>query len=188
MYTRTLGENEELTATYAKTVIANSKNTGVSYCLKHFPGYGNNSNTHTSSSVDKRTYEEIEQKDLEPFRAGIKEGAETVLVSHNIVTSIDDKNPASLSLAIHELLRKDLAFTGIIITDDLAMEAVANDKEAVVKAVLAENNLIISSSYEESIHSVKKAIEEGTIEEKLVDKLAFRVLAWKYDKGLLYSK
>lgn len=174
-----------MTATYAKTVIASSKNTGVSYCLKHFPGYGNNSNTHTSRSIDKRTNEEIQQKDLEPFRAGIKQGAETVLVSHNIVTSIDEKNPASLSQNVHQLLRKDLNFTGIIITDDLAMTAVVSDKEAVVKAVIAENNLIITSNYKEGISSVKKAIEERKIEEDVVNKLVFRVLAWKYYKGLL---
>ncbi len=105
MYSRSLGKSAELTAEYARTVIAASRGTGVSYTLKHFPGYGNNVDTHTGEAVDTRTLEEIEQNDLLPFRAGIESGAESVLVSHNIVTSIDSKTPASLSQPIHQLLR-----------------------------------------------------------------------------------
>ena len=92
MYKRTLGENTELTSTYAKTVISASKGLGVSYTLKHFPGYGNNNDTHTGQVIDNRTYADIEKNDLPPFEAGINEGAEAVLVSHNTVTNIDSSN------------------------------------------------------------------------------------------------
>ena len=96
MYKRTLGENTELTSTYAKTVISTSKGLGVSYTLKHFPGYGNNSDTHTGQSIDNRSYDDIVKNDLPPFEAGINEGAEAVLVSHNTVTNIDSTNIVSL--------------------------------------------------------------------------------------------
>ena len=185
MYYRTLGKNAELTATYAKTVIKASKSHQVSYTLKHFPGYGNNTDTHTGSSTDSRTYNDIYNNDLEPFRAGIKEGAEAVLISHNIVTSIDSKNPASLSLAIHDLLRKDLNFTGIVITDDLAMAAIPKNQNAVIKAINAGNDLIITNDYKNAIQSVKQALKDGTLQEDKIDYLAFRILAWKYYKGLL---
>ncbi len=185
MYKRTLGENATITANYAKSVINASKGLGVSYALKHFPGYGNNIDTHTSTSVDKRTYESILENDIPPFEAGIEAGAEAILVSHNVVTCIDKENPASLSPAIHKLLRDDLGFTGIIITDDLAMAAVSKDENATVKAILAGNEVIITTDYKKSIEDTKTAIEEGKISEEMIDKLVVRALAWKYYKGLI---
>lgn len=184
MYKRTLGEDVTLTSMFGKTVINASKGTGVSYCLKHFPGYGNNVDTHKSSSKDTRTYESIVNNDMVPFKEGINEGAEAVLVSHNVVSSIDDKNPASLSEKIHKILRDDLNFTGVIITDDLAMEG-AKIPNATINAVLAGNDLIIVSDYEKSIKEVKDAIENGQISEETINKMAFKLLAWKYYKGLI---
>lgn len=160
MYKRALGENTELTSEFARTVISASKLGKVSFTLKHFPGYGNNLDTHTGSSTDTKSYEEILNRDLPPFKTGIEAGAEAILVSHNIVKAIDPDNPASLSPKVHEVLRKDLSFDGVIITDDLYMGAVSDDAEAVVKAILAGNDLIIVTDYEGSIKAVKKALEE----------------------------
>lgn len=186
MYPRTIGENTEITSKYAKTVIEASKNTGVSYTLKHFPGYGNNSDTHTGSSVDSRSYEDIKNNDLPPFKSGIDAQAEAVLVSHNIVDSIDSANPASLSTNVHNLLRNELSFTGIIITDDLAMNAVSSINDLTTKAIQAGNDLIITTDYAQSINEVKDAINKKEISEDMINKLAFRVLAWKYYKGLMF--
>lgn len=186
MYERSFGQNTELTSTYAKTVINASKNLGVSYTLKHFPGYGNNDDTHNGITVDNRDYDDIVNNDLPPFKAGIDVGAEAVLVSHNIVANIDSSNPASLSTSIHNLLRNELNFTGIIITDDLAMGAISSINNATIKAILSGNDLIITTDYIESINEIKTAINDGTISEDLIDKLAFRVLAWKYYKGLMF--
>ena len=187
MYKRTLGENTELTSTYAKTVISVSKGLGVSYTLKHFPGYGNNSDTHTGQSIDNRSYDDIVKNDLPPFEAGINEGAEAVLVSHNTVTNIDSSNPASLSVDVHNLLRNKLGFTGIVISDDLAMGAVSSLDNVAVKAITAGNDLLITTDYEESFNDIKEAVNNKTIDEGLIDKLAFRVLAWKYYKGLIFE-
>jgi len=185
MYGRSFGQNASLTSTFAETVIKASKNTGVSYTLKHFPGYGNNLDTHESGTKDERTYQSIQTNDLPPFEKGIKEGAEAVLVSHNTVTSIDEKNPASLSIDIHNLLRHELGFTGIVITDDLYMGAVSNIEDVTVKAILAGNDLIITTDYEQSISTIKKAIEEKRVPEALIDRLALRILSWKIEKGLI---
>ena len=73
---------------------------------------------------DKRPYETFEQSDFLPFRAGMGAGAPFVLVSHNVVECMDAALPASLSPAVHEVLRETLGFDGIVITDDLAMDAV----------------------------------------------------------------
>ena len=187
MYDRSLQEDTELTSEYAKTVIEASRNTLVSYTLKHFPGYGNNADTHTGCTTDTRSYDEIFASDFPPFDAGIKAGVEAVLVSHNTVTDIDGDNPASLSPNVHNLLRNQLDFTGIIITDDLSMNAVSNITDASVKAILAGNDLIISTNYEKDIRDIKNAINNGTLTENTIEKLATRVIAWKYYKGLLFE-
>lgn len=187
IYNRTLKQNTELTSTYAKTVINASKGTDVSYTLKHFPGYGNNSDTHTGSSTDNRTYDDIRDNDLPPFIAGIKAGAEAILFSHNTVTSIDADNPASLSKNVHNLLREDLNFTGVIISDDLTMGAVKDINNNIVKAIQAGNNLIIVGDYENAINSVKEALKNGTLTENDINNLVGKTIAWKYYKGLLFD-
>lgn len=184
MYKRSLGQSTEITSEFAKTVISTSKNSKVSFTLKHFPGYGNNIDTHTNVAIDERSYEDILDNDLPPFKAGIDAGAEIILVSHNIVTSIDNTQ-ASLSYKIHNLLRYTLSFTGIIITDDLSMGATNEVENATTKALLAGNDILIVTDYEDSINEIKQALDNNTIDETLIDKLCFRVLAWKYYKGLM---
>lgn len=185
MYSRALQQNTEITAEYAKSVIESSKSTNVSYVLKHFPGYGNNSDTHTGEVIDNRSYESIIINDLPPFEAGIKEGAEAILVSHNVVVNIDKDNPASLSPQINALLRKELDFYGVIITDDLEMGAISNVANATVKAIKAGNDLIITTDYMTSLNAVKDALNTGTLTENQIDKAAQRIIAWKYYKGLI---
>ena len=187
MYDRTLGEGVELTSTYASVVINASKNTGVSYVLKHFPGYGDNSDTHQGTVLDNRTFSSIETNDLPPFESGIESGAEAVLVSHNTVVNIDSNNPASLSPSIHNLLRNNLGFTGVIMTDDLSMGAVSSIENATVKALLAGNDIIMTTDYEKSVKEIKDALENGTISEQLIDDANHRIISWKYYMGLMYS-
>lgn len=185
MYERSIGQNTQITADYAKTVIEASKNTKVSYTLKHFPGYGNNTDTHTGESVDNRTIENIKENDLPPFISGIKAKAEAVLISHNIVNSIDKNNPASLSESVHKLLTDDLDFNGIIITDAIDMGAITNIENVSSKALKAGNHLIITTNYLESINDIKNAINNNEISIEELDKVVIKILAWKYYKGLL---
>lgn len=185
MYERSIGQNSDITAEYAKTVISASKGSGVSYTLKHFPGYGNNIDTHTASSIDNRSLDDIEKNDLPPFKAGIEAKAEAILVSHNIVDSIDNKNPASISPKVHKLLRKDLNFSGIVITDDLEMGATKDIEDKSVKAILADNDLLIVTDYLESINEIKNAINNKIITENDLDKKVLKILEWKYYKKLL---
>lgn len=185
IYQRTLGKDTILTSEYAKIVIEASKEGKVSYTLKHFPGYGRNIDTHNGISIDNKSYEDIKSYDLPPFKEGIEAGAEVILISHNIVKSIDPDNPASLSSKIHEVLRNELNFTGVTITDDLDMGAVSSDKDAVVKAILAGSDIIIVTDYKKSIEEVKKALEEGRIDNNIIEERALLILSWKYYKGML---
>lgn len=184
MYKRTIGYGKDITSEYAKTVINASKGTGVSYTLKHFPGYGNNDDTHVSSAQDIRNYEELMGNDIIPFKEGIDAGAESVLVSHNIITSVDDKNPASLSSSVHNILTKDLKFTGVIMTDDLDMGATKNISKKYVKAIKAGNDLLIVTDYNGAFKELKNAINNKEISESLINDAATKIIAWKYYKGL----
>ena len=188
MYERSLKQDTEKTSEYAKTVIEASKNSGVSYTLKHFPGYGNNSDTHLAEAVDTRNLEDLKKNDFPPFASGIESGAEAVLVSHNIITNVDSTNPASLSKSIHNLLRNELKFTGIIITDDISMNALNETENKAVLALLAGNDLLITSDYEESFQEIKKALANNNLSETTVNNAALRVLAWKYYKGLIIEQ
>ncbi len=185
MYDRSISKSKEITALYAKTVIEASQGTNVSYTLKHFPGYGNNVDTHTGSSIDNRSYEDILNNDLLPFKEGINAKAESIMISHNIVESIDPDNPASLSKNIHNLLRNHLKFSGIIITDDISMGAIKDTKDANIKAILSGNNLIITSDYEKTYNEIIESVNNNTISEELINRLALDVIAWKYYKNLM---
>lgn len=184
MFERSFGKDKELTSKYAKTVIETSKNTNVSYTLKHFPGYGNNIDTHVNSSIDERSYHDILNNDLLPFKEGINARCEAILISHNIIENIDS-SPASLSPSIHNLLRNELNFTGIIITDDMYMGAVKEIDNAITKAILAGNDLIITTEYEKSFQEVKNSLTNNILNENQITKLATRIIAWKLYKGLL---
>lgn len=202
IYKRTLKQDAETTAQFAKTVIEASKGTGVSYTLKHFPGYGNSTDTHSGFSTDNRELYEFESKDLLPFKEGIEVGAEVVMVSHNIVTCIDRNNPASISKPIHNYLRNELNYTGIIITDAINMDAIAkkySTEDAVIKAIQAGNDLIClvmdevqkdetggeTLTYEGIIQYVHNAVIDKRISEDTINTAVKRILAWKYYKGLM---
>ncbi len=185
IYKRTLGLPTEYVSKFAETVIEASQNTGVSYTLKHFSGYGNNSDTHKQGSIDNKSYEEILKYDLPPFISGIEKGAEAIMNSHNTVNAIDKENPTSLSKKAHDILRQKLKFTGIVITDDLNMQALKNIQDKEVKALLAGNDLLITSDYEESYNNILKGINNGLLSEEELNHAVFRLLAWKYYKKLI---
>lgn len=192
IYDRTLGQDAAATADYVESVVTAMRDCGIGSVLKHFPGYGNNPDTHTGIAVDERPLESFLNQDFLPFQAGITAGGDTtaVLVSHNIISHVDDwALPASLSPAVHDLLRKDLSFDGVVMTDDLAMDAVAKYAEngaVALMALQAGNDMIITSDYRMQIPLVIKAVEAGDLGgEATVDQACLRVLRWKQALGLL---
>lgn len=182
IYSRSFEKNAEETSAYVKTVVSAMNKENIGCTLKHFPGYGNNQDTHTGIAVDNRSYQSFLVSDFLPFEAGIEAGAGSILVSHNIVTSIDKDHPASLSPKIHDILRNELGFGGVIMTDDLSMDAIkefAGDKEAAVLAVSAGNDLLIASDFDIQIPAVIKAVKDGALSENQIDEAVRRVLIWK---------
>ena len=186
IYKRTLGTDLDVLNEYVKRTINISKESKVSYCLKHFPGYGDNVDTHTGMAEDFRYLNELEIKDLIPFKTGIENGAKAILVNHNILVNIDNSSPASLSMVIHNILRNNLGFTGIIVTDDLYMDAIKNYYDRpVIRALEAGNDLIIINDYGSGINEIKDAINNNSFDINILDKAVLRVLSWKYYKGLI---
>lgn len=186
IYNRSFGLNAEETSTFIKNMVEYSNEFGISSCLKHFPGYGNNVDTHTGSATDNRSYETFTSSDYLPFIAGIKEKVPMILVSHNIVTSIDGEVPASLSKKMHEELRDKLKFSGIIITDDLDMSAIKdNYQDGAVMAVNSNNDLIITSDFINDYNLVLSAYKNKIIDEKTIDRAVTRIIAWKYSYKIM---
>lgn len=188
IYPRAFGQDAEATADYVRTAVSAMGSSGIGSVLKHFPGYGSNVDTHTGIATDIRAYEDFVQYDFLPFQAGIDAGASSVLVSHNIVTCMDAALPASLSPEVHRVLREELGFQGVALTDDLAMDAVeayAQDGSVAVLAVQAGNDMIVTTDFETQIPLVIAAVQDGIISEDVINTAVTRVLAWKYDLGLL---
>lgn len=187
---RAFGQDAAATADYTAAVTAQMTADGMGSVLKHFPGYGNNVDTHTGIAVDQRPMETFEASDFLPFESGIAAGGglTAVLVSHNITTCVDDTLPASLSPAVHEILRDKLGFDGVVMTDDLAMDAVAayaQDGAAAVMALEAGNDLVLTTDYRTQIPKVIEAVEGGTLDKAVIDTACRRVLTWKIALGLI---
>ena len=188
MYRRSLGQAPGTVGRFVVDTVQLLSDWNVGSCLKHFPGYGNNPDTHTGIAVDGRSLEELEGCDLVPFRSGIKAGADAILVSHTIVEALDEENPASLSPAVHQYLRQEMGFKGVILTDDLVMQAITDRYgagEAAVLAVLAGNDLLCATDYQTQYEAVLAAVMEGRIDIDTLNNAVRNVLEWKEELGLI---
>ena len=188
IYDRTIGQNAEITSEYVRTVVGRMKANGMGSALKHFPGYGDNGDTHTDIITDTRPLGAFVSGDLLPFQAGIDEGTDIVLVSHNIVSCMDPDYPASLSPTVHALLRNTIGFDGVIMTDDLVMSAITeytDGKSAAVQAVIAGNDLLCCSDYAVQVPAVIEAVKSGVISEERINESAKRIIQMKLDLGII---
>ena len=183
IYDRTLGRNPEESAEYIEKDVEGYVNDNFTCCAKHFPGYGNNIDTHGDIAIDKRSYEQFQNEDFLTFEAAIRKQIPMILVSHNIVLCKDKKYPASLSKAWHDILRNELNYTGLILTDDLSMGAIKKYTDNISEAVLAVNagnDILLTSDYYKHYDALMKAADDGKITEETVDKACKRIIAWKF--------
>ena len=182
IYKRTLGENASITSNYINSVVDSYNNDKFTCCLKHFPGYGNNINTHDDIAHDYRSLDYLKENDLIPFINAINHNVPMIMVSHNIVVDIDEQYPSSISKKVHDLLRNEYNYTGLILTDSLSMGAITKytkDISPAVLAVLSGNDLIVTSTFEQHINELIRAVNNSEIDMNLIKKAAKRVIAWK---------
>ena len=190
IYSRTFSTSARSTSKYIKYVVREMGKKNLVSTLKHFPGYGNNGDTHSNIIHDKRSKKTFESRDLLPFAAGIDAGCDMIMVSHNIVECFDKKNPASLSKKVHNYLRKEMDFDGVIISDGLGMAGVVDfvggsKSEAAVRSILAGNDMICANDYKAQYKAVLKAVKSGRIKESQVNKSVTRILKLKLNRGII---
>lgn len=188
IYPRSISGDPEIGCAFVSQQVRLSAREGMGTVLKHFPGYGGNADTHIGFSRDSRPLSLLRSCDLRPFAAGVQAGCGAIMMSHNIIEAVDDSRPASLSAPMHHLLRQELGFSGVIVTDDLRMDAVSSfwkPEEAAVQAVLCGNDMLCVSDWELQLPAVLQAAENGTLPEKRLREACLRVLRWKEQLGLL---
>lgn len=180
IYDRSFGKGYEETADFVAQTVAAMNNAGIWSVLKHFPGYGETEgDSHEGAVYTEKSAEDIRNTDFVPFKAGIDAGASCVLVSHNTVKGLDSENPASLSPAVHDILRNELGFDGVIMTDDIAMGAVADVENVYVKAVNAGNDLLITTDYITAFNQILDAVKSGEISEETLNNAVEHILRLK---------
>ena len=163
---------------------------GVMCTMKHFPGHGDTAeDSHYSSAYVHRTREEIMADEMQPFRSGIEAGAEFVMVGHLIVPDIDEV-PATLSYKIATgILRDELKFEGVAITDSFEMESIADNysvDDAVVMSVKAGMDMILQpKDMASAVNSIEQAVANGELSEDRIDESVRRILTLKESRGLL---
>ncbi len=183
---RAFGTDGAVVAQMASSFVTGLEEGGVSSCLKHFPGLGDTTeDTHDGMVVTERTKEEFQAVEFPVFQAGIDAGADFVMVSHVSVPGLTgDNTPASLSPAVIGILRNDLGFDGIIITDALNMTAITDyytADEAAVKAIQSgADMLLMPESFETAYNGLLQAVENGTISEERINESLRRIYRVKY--------
>ena len=184
---RSFGSDPNVVGTMVAAEVQGLQESGVSACLKHFPGIGDTTtDTHDEKAVSEKTLEDMQQTDLPAFQSGIDAGADFVMVSHmSLPNVVGDDTPCSLSGAvINDLLRNQLGYNGIVITDALDMSAITDSyssAEAAVKAIEAgADMLLMPENFEEAYQGVLDAVQNGTISEDRINESLKRIYRVKY--------
>lgn len=178
---RSFGSDPQLVGEMVSNVVSGIEGTGVSACLKHFPGLGSTSeDTHEGRVEISKTIEELRAGDFVAFSAGIEAGVDFVMVSHATATAIDEDVPSSLSKkVITDTLRGELGFEGVVITDALDMTAITEyytSEEAAVMAIEAGADiLLMPEDFEAAYNAVLAAVQDGTISEERIDESLDRI-------------
>lgn len=186
---RAYSDDYDEAATLVSAAVHGFRDAGVICCLKHFPGHGSTAtDSHNGAATVDKTLPQLRQEDLKPFVSGIAAGADMVMVGHLTVPTMDDA-PASLShKLVTNLLRYDLGFRGVIVTDGLQMQALAQytDGEKAVRALAAGNDMLLEiSDVPGAVAAVEQALADGTLTADALDASVLRVLQLKLAHGIV---
>ena len=189
---RSFGQNKQIVTDYGIAYMKGLQDNGIMATAKHFPGHGDVSvDSHNDIPVINKSKAALDSLELVPFRALIAAGVESIMIGHLSVPAIDSaaKRPTSLSAkAINGLLKTELGFKGIAVTDALDMKAISNyypKGEANVQAILAGNDMLcLPGDIGESIEAVRKAIREHRLTRKDINARVNKILTAKYKHGL----
>lgn len=186
---RAFGSTAELVSNMALSFSQGLESTGVISVYKHFPGHGDTyEDSHNTLPIITKTKEELMELELIPFKDAIENGADVIMVGHLAIPSITgNSKPASLSKeVITELLKKELGFNGIVITDALNMGALTKqytEEEIYINAINAGIDILLMPEFDnETIEIILKGVEEGTIKVEEINDSVEKILELKYNK------
>lgn len=218
---RSYGEDPQEVGRFVAAFVKGAQHEGVIATAKHFPGHGNTAtDSHRGLPIINLSLADLNRIELVPFRAAIESGVGSVMVGHIAVPSIEPTEikplprkpdarptyadsevvvenataPASMSPALTGLLRRDLNFEGIIVTDALDMSGLTiyfNQEEAAVRAVLAGADMLLKPADMDAAPAIKglrEAVRSGRLTEQRIEESARRILAAKYDLGLVRQR
>ncbi|WP_088547544.1 glycoside hydrolase family 3 protein [Paenibacillus aquistagni] len=194
---RSFGQNTKLVSDMAVAQVQGYQEEGVLSSAKHFPGHGD-TGFDTHSTLANVTYSEevLRKVHLPPFQAVIDQGIESIMTSHIIIEAIDPELPATLSKKVLTgLLREQMGFKGIIVTDAMVMEAISANwgaGEAAVMAINAGADIVMANGSVEdqydTLHTLYKALQKGKIDKGRVDDAVERILYYKLKMNLFEQR
>lgn len=185
---RSFSNNKEIVSKMAISTINGFKKNNLISVGKHYPGHGDTDlDSHYDLPILYHDYERVRNIELYPFEQAINNGLDAILVSHLLYKKIDSDNIVTFSRKfLYEILRKELGFRGIVITDDMIMKGLTNTEsipEASVRAIKAGVDiLLIGSGYENitnSIQKIRDAVINGEIDEFEIDRKVYNILRIK---------
>ncbi len=190
--TRTFSDDPEVAAAMVAQMVKGLQDGNIISCLKHFPGHGSTSaDSHYGQSVSERTLEELRETEFLPFLAGIEAGTELVMISHMSLPEVTGNNePCDFSYTVvTELLRQELGFEGLVVTDSHEMGAISyyyDCGEAALHAVEAGCDVILMpTSKTAAFEAILAAVQEGTLTEERINESVLRILSLKYKYGII---
>lgn len=185
---RAFSTEESIVSTMGIATMEGIEDSDIIPVVKHFPGHGDTEvDSHYGLPIVYKTLEELRSFEFIPFVKAIESGCDVIMVSHIILNEVDSINPASLSkIVISDLLRKDMGFDKVVITDDMSMGAITSImsiEEACIKSIEAGCDiLLLGNAYEEIeqvINSIKLKLYNGEISEEQINKSVKRILELK---------
>ena len=192
---RAYGSDSTIVSSMVISMTQGLEENGVSACLKHFPGIGSSTeDTHTGMAVSDKTLDEFRAEEFTVFQSGIEAGVDFIMVSHLSVPAITgDNTPSTLSpMVVTDLLRNELGYDGVIITDAMNMEAITLYQEADAAAILALkagcDMILMPDDFELAYQGVLEAVQNGTISEERINDSLRRIYRIKYADKLEFTE
>lgn len=185
---RSFGSNPEIVSALGIQTMKGIQSGNIISVVKHFPGHGDTSvDSHLNLPTVNNDLNRLASFELIPFSEAAKNGADGVMIAHILLPAIDHDNPASFSKEIVTgILRNQMKFNGVVITDDMTMGAIVknyNIGDAAVKAINAGCDILLvchGYDYQEAVfNAVKSAVGDGTISKERVDESVYRILSLK---------
>ncbi len=190
---RSFGGDTEKVSKLIEATVKGFNKSGILCTLKHFPGHGNAlSDSHNGSVQLNRTLEQLRSEEFPPFKSGIDAGAQIVMLGHLSAPKVTGNNlPAVFSPEIIKILREEIGFEGLIMTDALEMEAItdnySNSQVGVIALKAGVDIILMPKSLRSAFNGILAAVKNGKLTEERIDESVLKILKVKYSSGIIQN-